>query len=224
MIADWSSYDDPLNSVNRPLQMGPLWMQVRQLSGMPIEERIWADDPPPSSYLPCIAVKAAQLQSPRAAELYLRRLREAVMCRGRNVVRREVVLEIASELSADFPGAFDASAFSRDLDGPAALDAFREDLTQARYRNVGRFPTLTLRRPGERQGLMLVGYRPYAALLESVRRVAPGVRPVHPIRCRGAYAALWGDILPREWAELEREEGQPIDAPPAAERTTTASH
>ena len=25
MIADWNSYNDPLNSVNRPVQMGPIW-------------------------------------------------------------------------------------------------------------------------------------------------------------------------------------------------------
>jgi predicted DsbA family dithiol-disulfide isomerase len=202
MIPDWSSYSDPLNSVSRPMQMGPLWFQARHVSGMPIDDKVWVEDPPGSSYLPCVAVKAAGQQSARAAELYLRRLREAVMLHRRNVARREVLLAVAAELAADRPGELDAERFARDLDSPAALDAFRQDVQQAGYRQLGRFPTLTLRRPGAADGLMLVGYRPYAALLAAVKRVAPELEPTHPAPCPEAYAAYWGDLLPRELEEI----------------------
>ena len=202
MIPDWSSYGDPLNSVSRPLQMGPLWFQARYVSGMPIDDKIWVEDPPASSYLPCVAVKAAELQSPRAAELLLRGIREAVMCRRRNVSRREVLVAVADELAGQRPGAFDAARFARELDAPAALEAFREDLKQAGYRNIGRFPALTLRRAGAAGGIIIVGYRPYGALLQALRHAAPELRPVNPVRCPGAYAAYWGDLLPRELDEV----------------------
>jgi hypothetical protein len=70
MIADWESSSDPLNSVSRPLQMGPIWREARHLSGAPLDDRIWALDPPASSYPACLAVKAAELQSAAAADLY----------------------------------------------------------------------------------------------------------------------------------------------------------
>src|SRR5512143_835188 len=92
MIPDWSRYSDPVNAVSRPLQMAPQWFEVRHVTGMPIDERIWFEDPPASSHPACIAVKAAELQSSEAAELYLRRLREAVMLDRRNIARREILL------------------------------------------------------------------------------------------------------------------------------------
>jgi protein-disulfide isomerase-like protein with CxxC motif len=67
MIADWGSYSDPLNSVSRPLQMGPIWREAQHLAGVAVDDRIWALDPPASSYPACLAVKAAELQSADAA-------------------------------------------------------------------------------------------------------------------------------------------------------------
>ena len=222
MLPDWSSYADPLNSVNGPLQMGPLWSQVRHVSGMPIDDKIWVEDPPASSYLPCVAVKAAEQQSGRAGDLYLGRLREAVMYHRRNIARREVLIAVAQELAADRLGAFDGEAFACALDSPHALQAFRDDLTHARYRNIGRFPTITLRRTGAASGIILVGYRPYSALLDSVRHVAPELAPANPVGCVGAYAAYWGDVLPRELDEVRS--GEASDASPAGPGGGGASH
>jgi len=79
LIPSWDRYEDPLHNVHRPAQMAPLWFEVRQLTGVSLDERIWQEDPPSSSYPACLAVKAAELQSPQAADLLLGRLREAVM-------------------------------------------------------------------------------------------------------------------------------------------------
>jgi predicted DsbA family dithiol-disulfide isomerase len=181
MIADWNSYSDPLNSVSRPLQMGPIWREAQHLAGVAVDDRIWALDPPASSYPACLAVKAAELQSADAADLYLRRLREAVMTQRRNIARREVLLELADELAAAAPDRLDAERLGRDLDGQAARDALREDIKEARYRGIGRFPTLTLRNPGG-AGIVLVGYRPYEALLSGLARVAPELASVRQAR------------------------------------------
>jgi predicted DsbA family dithiol-disulfide isomerase len=181
MIADWGSYSDPLNSVSRPLQMGPIWREAQHLAGVPVDDRIWAEDPPASSYPACLAVKAAELQSADAADLYLRRLREAVMTQRCNIARREVLVELAEELAAAAPDRLDAERLGRDLDGQAARDALREDIKEARYRGIGRFPTLTLRNPGG-AGIVLVGYRPYEALLSGLARVAPELASVRQAR------------------------------------------
>lgn len=181
MIADWGSYSDPLNSVSRPLHMGPIWREAQHLAGAAVDDRIWMEDPPASSHPGCLAVKAAELQSADAADLYLRRLREAVMTQRRNIARPEVLLELADEVAAGAPDRLDAVRLRRDLDGQAAREALREDIKEARYRGIGRFPTLTLCLRGG-TGIVLVGYRPYEALLSALARIAPELASIRQAR------------------------------------------
>src|SRR3954471_3369508 len=85
LLASWKNFSDPLYSVTRPQQMGPVWMEAGTVSGMPVHHKLWVEDPPASSYPACIAVKSVQLQSPAAGIKYLRMLREAVMIQGLNI-------------------------------------------------------------------------------------------------------------------------------------------
>ncbi len=39
MLSDWQRYNDPLNDISRPVQMGPLWHQIAEVSGMPLDDR-----------------------------------------------------------------------------------------------------------------------------------------------------------------------------------------
>ncbi|GAA5532180.1 DsbA family protein [Deinococcus aluminii] len=206
LIPSWEAFTDPLNDVSRPIQLGPLWVQVRHTSGMPLDDRLWFADPPASSYPACLAVKAAGLQSPWAAELYLRRTREAVMTDARNIARRDVLEALADEVAGASPGVLDPERLRRDLDGEEARAAFRDDLMEARYRRIERFPALTVRR-GER-GVVLVGYRPYPALLDALLRVAPDV-PRRQVPDAQAYAAYWGSVLPAELAEALKGQATP---------------
>jgi predicted DsbA family dithiol-disulfide isomerase len=177
MIADWASFRDPLNDVAVPAQMGPRWMEVSRLSGVPIDPHIWEEDPPASSYPACVAVKAAERQGQIQGERYLLRLREAVMRERRNIARREVLIDLANELADESfeDDAFDAEALVRDIDSGVALELFREDLQDASYRGIGRFPTMIMRAVGSSEGVMVVGYRPYAMLRAALEYVAPAL-------------------------------------------------
>ncbi|VTU02606.1 Putative dithiol-disulfide isomerase involved in polyketide biosynthesis OS=Oscillatoria acuminata PCC 6304 GN=Oscil6304_3026 PE=4 SV=1 [Gemmataceae bacterium] len=117
------------------------------------------------------------------------------MLEGRDVSRTDVLLDLGVAAGAE-PAAFEAA-----LQGPEATAAFRDDLTEARYREVRRFPTLVLHRSGP-MGLVLVGCRPYEALEEAVTRIAPDLQPR---RLEGAaglaqYAADWGRVTAHELA------------------------
>lgn len=204
MIQDWDSYGDPVNSIHRPSQMGPLWYQVREMSGMPLEHRLWVEDPPRSSYPACAAVKAAELQSPEAAEAYLRRLREATMLRRMNVARPETLQQLADELTEDGRVEFDAARFAADLHSRPALDAFREDLRRGRYLEIGRYPTLIVRRAGEERGLLLVGYRPYDSLRKALCHVDDRLEWSEHAPSSDQYKTYWGSVLERELQELKR--------------------
>lgn len=217
MIPNWQSYDDPINSIHQPSQMGPLWHHARELSGMPLQDRLWIEDPPSSSYPACAAVKAAGLQSAAAAEAYLRALREAAMLRRLNIARTETLQQVADELqqieaeAPEQPHRFDADRFASDLQRKEAREAFREDLQRSRYLQIGRYPTLVVRRPGEQRGLLLTGYRPYASLWSAVQHVDDRLQPLSQNADRTAYEARWGSVLDRELQELQAPRANPAD-------------
>jgi putative protein-disulfide isomerase len=208
LLPNWQSYDDPFNDIRKPAQMGPQWFQVREISGMPLDDRIWQMDPPASSYPACIAVKGAEGQGQIVAESYLRRLREAVMLEHRNIARQEVLLEIAVETASNASQqnafAIDINQFCADLNAPETMEAFRQDLRDAAYYNIGRFPTLILKKHDGR-GIVLVGYRPYDALCAALEHLAPGLRqpPEMPReKLAIAYIDCWKRVVARELAEV----------------------
>lgn len=170
MVRDWSSYSDPLNSISRPSQMGPLCAQVTELTGVEVNDRVWAEDPPESSLPACLAVKAAERQSEAAGDLYLAALRTALMRDGRNIGRREVLLEIARETYAGNPGLLDPDRLANDLNSESAADALREDIKLTRYHEIGRFPTLVLS-GGPGPAIAVVGYRPFETLADAMQAI-----------------------------------------------------
>lgn len=198
MIPNWQQFSDPINDISRPVQMGPLWIQLRHLTGMPIDERIWVEDPPSSSYPACIAVKAAERQGPNFGEAYLRRLREAVMLERRNIARRDVLLALAEELAET--SNFDFDQFQYDLDSQDVVESFREDIKDGRYQSISRFPTLIVR-PMTGRAILLVGYRPYQVLCDAIAHVAPESTPIRSATDVIAYASYWGRITAREVAQ-----------------------
>ena len=171
LISSWDNYNDTLNSVSKPIQMGPIWLQAKQMSGTYINDRIWFTDPPASSYPACTAVKCAAMQSEKAEELYLYKLREAVMVHGKNIAKRNILLEIATTLSNEHPGLLDIHLFEQDLISDKVIHAFRNDMQEADYRGITRFPTLLINAPGKKEHLMMVGNRPYKALRASIQSV-----------------------------------------------------
>lgn len=167
MIADWKTYNDPMNSVSNPVQMGPVWMHASQVTRTPMKYSIWHEDPPHSSYPSCIAVKTAQLQSAEAGNEYLFRIRKALMEEGKNISRKEILLEVAETVNSEL---LDFDRFVSDLRNDKGLEPFKADLRKARYHNIGRFPTLTFVNESGK-GCMTVGYRPYEVLLKAFENV-----------------------------------------------------
>ncbi len=166
MIPNWNSYNDAMNSVSRPLQMGPVWMHASEVTQVKMRYDIWHLDPPSSSYPPCIAVKTAGLQSDEAADAYLFRIRQCMMEDAANISKTAILLSIAEAT----PG-IDFQKFSSDWKDGAGKVPFREDLQKARFHGIGRFPTLTFMND-EGKGVMTVGYRPFDVLQQALEQVA----------------------------------------------------
>jgi putative protein-disulfide isomerase len=161
LLPGWSNYHDAINSISRPLQMGPMWMHAAELTGVYIQHNIWAKDPPSTSYPACIAVKCATLQSAEAGEKYLFLLREACMAKGKNIAKQDVLFETASLLENEFQ--FDMELFKQHFFGVEGREAFRKDLQEVKYYGINRFPSLVIKN-NSGNAKLLTGYNTYKTI------------------------------------------------------------
>lgn len=160
MIPSWDRYSDPLNSVSKPIQMGPVWMHASAVTQVKMHHTIWAFDPPSSSYPPSLAVKTVGLQSQKASEQYLYIIRKALMNDGLNISQENILLTLAEQVTADN---FNIDTFKDDWKANRGLEPFREDLKKTKYHDIGRFPTVTFHN-SIGKGTMIIGFRPYEIL------------------------------------------------------------
>jgi len=182
LLKDWNSFQDPMNVVSKPIQMGPVWMEAKYISGVPIQDSIWIHDAPSSSYPACIAVKSASLQSKWAEEALLQALWEGVMVKGLNIAKPDTIMAIAKNLSSRAPHAFSFHAFQQDFNSPVSRDAFREDLENTRRYKISRFPTLILKNEQDK-ALQITGYRTYRVLEQALLALSTR-NPVNtPVEC-----------------------------------------
>ena len=166
LLPGWNQFADHHNCIMRPAQMGPMWMQAGETLQLDLAHRIWVTDPPASSYPACIAVKCAEIQSAVAGRHYLHFVRKAVMEHGLNISRHEVLHQVAEDV-AGITNQFSVTRFLQDMENNAALELFRKDLQETKYRNINRFPTLVIQRP-EARGVVVTGYRPADVLLHII--------------------------------------------------------
>ena len=144
-------------------------------SGMPVDARLWLDQPPTGSHPAAIAVLAAADQG--LAEPYLRRLREGLFARRRKLDHGEALLEEGRAVAG-----LNLERFRIDLRSHATLEAFGADLEHARavdleHRADGaervRLPSLEFR--GD-DGVVhgVYGYSDYETVKAAVLRAAAG--------------------------------------------------
>ena len=198
MITDWRSQANKDN--NRPALMRPLWKEARYVSGMPINDKVWLEHPPRSSFPSCLAVKAAELQGSKTADRYLRKIREAVMLKTQDVSSKDVLLQIALELSQQEPELMHFDRFEEDLDDKKSLSLLKADLRKVKAAGITRYPTLVVRKKGKKS-LMLTGYRSYDSLVAKLREFQPDFEVDHKIELQD-YKSKWGDLTEREVKEV----------------------
>ncbi|NJW53301.1 DsbA family protein [Salinimicrobium sp. CDJ15-91] len=203
LLRDWKSFNDQMNDIARPAQVGPLWMQAKNMSGQPIEENIWISDPVDTSYLACMAVKAAALQSKVAEEAMLRKLREAVMIQKKNIGEVAVILIIAGELEKE--GILKKGKFKDDLFGDKVSELFKKDLDRTKASGITRFPSLLITYSGKTY--QITGYRPFKELKKTFSLLDPELDLDIPINEEN-YKNSWQSLTKRELSEITNVPGE----------------
>ena len=198
LIRDWNHFSDHMNDINRPSQVGPLWMEARHTTGQPMDEFLWIKDPVDTTYPACMAVKAAGLQSPVAEEAMLRELREAVMLHQKNIGKTEIILEVAAELEKKEVLGF--SLFKEDWMSQKAADLFRKDLEKIKIKGITRFPTLLV--SNAERTIQITGYRPFEVLVDAFRNLDPELDLSDIDINTEVYRNSWANLTERELEEV----------------------
>jgi predicted DsbA family dithiol-disulfide isomerase len=173
LVEDIRAFHDRANAIGGDpersnAQIAHHWLEASERHGMPVRTegfRLFSAEVV-STYPQNIAVKAAELSDPALAARYLRRLREASAAQARETGRREVLIELASEVGLEL------TIFIDHLTDGSAERAFRADLDLTRQFGVRGFPTFNLR-CGER-ALLLRGYQSFEAMQAVIETLCEG--------------------------------------------------
>jgi len=179
LVEDIRAFHDHANDIGGDpersnLQIVRHWLEASERHGMPVRSdgfRLFTAETV-STYPQNIAFKAAELTNSALAARFLRRMREASAAEARETGRREVLIELASEVGLD------VAAFVGHLNDGSAEKAFREDLEMTRGYGVRGFPTF-LFRYGKRE-LMLRGYQSFAAIQAVIDTLSGGTLQGRP--------------------------------------------
>ncbi len=173
LVKDIRAFYDSANDIGGDpersnLQIARHWLEASERHGMPVKTdgfRLFTTETV-STYPQNIAFKAAELSNPALASRYMRRMREASAAEARETGRREVLVELASEIGLD------VAIFIGHLNDGSAESAFNEDLELTRRYGVRGFPTF-LFRVGKRE-LKLGGYQDFKAIQAVIHTLGGG--------------------------------------------------
>ncbi|SHI58295.1 Predicted dithiol-disulfide isomerase, DsbA family [Arenibacter nanhaiticus] len=162
LLPDWSYNSGGISS---PKDVAGHWDEVSLHYDMPIDGDLWLEDPMSSSYPPSIAFKAAQLQAPKKAILFLRQMRELMFLSKKNMTKWENIL-LATKDSG-----LDTERLLSDYKGKAVA-LFNEDLQLAKKNGVRGFPTFIFSNK-EGASEFIYGTRPYDVFESKVLELVP---------------------------------------------------
>ena len=163
LLPSWEVYNS--GGISKPSDVAHHWDEVSKYYEMPIDGDVWLEDPLSSSYPPSIAFKAAQMQDPKKAIQFLRRIREMVFLEKKNIAKWAHLEAAAQQVGLD------AAQMKLDSEGKAK-QLFQEDLDLSRSMSVRSFPTLIFS-DADQQRLVLKGARPYEHFEQTLLTLAP---------------------------------------------------
>lgn len=193
LLPSWDIYNS--GGISKPSDVATHWDEVSKHCLMPIDGKVWLEDPLPSSYPPSIAFKAAELQDKEKAQLFLRKLREMVFIENRNITRWEVMVEAATYANLD------TKQLQTDYEGKGR-QMFEEDLNLARQMGVRGFPTLFFITATGNEAI-LYGFRPYTSFEHLLLQVFPAAEKKAYNSVALSLFDYFQTLTAREFSELK---------------------
>jgi predicted DsbA family dithiol-disulfide isomerase len=142
------------------------WIEASERHGMPVKSEgfhLFSNEYP-STYPQNIAYKVAQMENQVLADKFLRRMREASATEARQTSKKEVLVELASEVGLDI------SKFIERLSDGSAEAAFQEDLYITQKYSVRGFPSFLIRYDGKE--IMIRSYQSFESFQSVINSLA----------------------------------------------------
>ncbi|GAA6765770.1 hypothetical protein AAFH68_17080 [Flavobacterium sp. CGRL1] len=191
LLPDWS-YNG--GGISKPSDVAHHWDEASAYYDMPIDGDLWIEDPLDSSYPPSIAFKAAQIQDPDKALLFLRELKEMVFLKKKNIAKWQQI-----ETAAQICG-LDVKLLKEDFDNKAK-ELFQEDLKLSREYAVRGFPTIFfVNAEGKKETVH--GSQPYSFYQNAVLKIYPSASKKQYDRHWKALFSKYQSLTAREFSEL----------------------
>lgn len=192
LLPSWENFDD--KRITKPTDAAQLWEEIRGKEKIPIDGDIWLEDPLMSSYPPCIAFKAAQLQDKDKAIFFLRRLKEMLFMEKKNINNWENL-----ERAALFCG-LDAALLQKNMK-KEGIDDFKKDLAKANELNIRVFPTLIFERKGM-ESEILKGLKTYEIIEQTILKYVPDAKKNTNLPTPADLFKLYNNMTEKEFAFL----------------------
>lgn len=192
LLPSWENFDD--KRITKPTDAAQLWEEIRGKEKIPIDGDIWLEDPLMSSYPPCIAFKAAQLQDKDKAIFFLRRLKEMLFMEKKNINNWENI-----ERAALFCG-LDAALLQKNMK-KEGIDDFKKDLAKANELNIRVFPTLIFERKGM-ESEILKGLKTYEIIEQTILKYVPDAKKNTNLPTPADLFKLYNNMTEKEFAFL----------------------
>jgi predicted DsbA family dithiol-disulfide isomerase len=195
LLPHWDGFADVGAGIRAPADIPPHWDEVVERYGQPIDASVWLTDPLASSYPPSVAVHAVRALAPEREEAYLRRIRQALFLKARNIARREVLIDCAADIGLD-PDRFAAA-----LDDPASEAGFAADLAAKVRSGIRGFPTLVVTGQAGEQPRMMRGSQPFFRLERALEAMLGELPPAREVSVEDVLRE-YGTGTTREFSEV----------------------
>lgn len=201
LLPDWNYNSGGISS---PADVASHWDEVSLHYDMPIDGDLWLEDPMNSSYPSSIAFKAAQLQDPQKAILFMREMREMMFLEKKNLAKWENMAIAAEKVGLNL------SQLKSDFDGKAK-ELFQEDLNLGQELGVRGFPTMFFVDEAGNQEIVY-GTRPYAFYEMAILKLNPDAN-------KSEYSKQWEDLF-KIYPSLTAKEFSELSGTPRADSET----
>ena len=155
---------DPANGIYKPADVAGHWREVGEQTRMPIDGSLMIDNPVQSSFPPSRVFKVIQKQSEKIANVYLRRVREALFAFNQNIAEESVLVEIVNDLG------FDGEAIVKEAEQQSSQQLLNEDFALAAKLGARGFPSIIMIN-AENKGVKIVGGRPLEYYVSGLKQV-----------------------------------------------------
>ena len=180
-----------------PSQLADVWEKTASRTGMSCDGDLWLTNAIPSTmpYNASLAIKAAELQGKKNGIRFLRKLREYLFLKKKNISEIDILVECAEA------SGIDPQEFLQDINSEAAAKAFQCDLKITQEMDVQEIPSLVIfNEKIEDEGIKISGIYPYEVYISILSEIIPDMPDPEPLPDIEYFVRFFNLVATREIA------------------------